>query len=275
MAYDRAGSGTPVVLLHGLGHRRQAWTRVIRALGPGFDAAAPDLPGFGATPPPPPGAPYDVAALADTVAEWADGLGWERPHLVGNSLGGAIALELARRGRAASVTLFSPVGFADPGTRAGMYALAAGAGAASRVPAHIRQAVAASPPGRSLARRALRGDPKASGSRDLVFDASVLNSGSAFVRLIPEIARHRFSGPVHCPVTVGWGDRDRLLRPSNAVRALRLIPHARTVILLGCGHIPMADAPGRVAAEIRRTANRSALPASADGPIPETSPRIL
>nr|WP_239648849.1 alpha/beta hydrolase [Nocardiopsis chromatogenes] len=54
-------------------------------------------------------------------------------------------------------------------------------------------------------------------------------------------------------MTVAWGDRDRLLPPSGARTALRRIPHARLVSLLGCGHIPMADAPRLVAAEILQT----------------------
>ncbi|WP_344090648.1 alpha/beta fold hydrolase [Nocardiopsis composta] len=254
VVYDLAGSGTPVVLLHGLGHRRQTWYPVMRELAGGHRLLALDLPGFGASDAPPPGARYDVASLADTVQRICSELGLERPHLAGNSLGGALALELGARGFAASVTAFSPAGFAPAATHAGLRLRAAGARAAGRVPEPVRVAAATSPPARAIARRVLRGDPASPAAARLAFDATLVSAGSPFVRLVPRIASYRFASPVPCPVTIAWGDRDRLLPPSGAPRALRRIPHARLVTLLGCGHIPMADAPHLVAAEIARTA---------------------
>lgn len=116
------------------------------------------------------------------------------------------------------------------------------------------QAAADSPPGRALARRMLRGEVSDPADRHLAFDARAIAAGSAYVRLAPYAAAYTFSAPeVPCPVTVAWGDRDRLLPPSGARRALRRIPHARQVVLLGCGHIPMSESPRIVAAEILRT----------------------
>ncbi|WP_017559805.1 alpha/beta fold hydrolase [Nocardiopsis baichengensis] len=243
------------MLLHGIGHRRQTWYPVMRELAAHHELIAVDLPGFGGSTAPAPGSPYDVEWLVDTVQRMCAELGAERPHVVGNSLGGAIALELGARGAAASVTVFSPVGFAPTGTHTGLRALAAGARMAGLVPEPVRVAAAASPPARSIARRVLRGDPSSPAARGLAFDATLVSAGSPFVRLVPRVADYRFDHrEVPCPVTIAWGDRDRLLPPSGARTALRRIPHARVVSLLGCGHIPMADAPRLVAAEILQTA---------------------
>ena len=116
LANTRTGSGPPLILLHGIGLDRATWDPVVPILAREREVIAVDLPGFGesqaldATP--------DVAALAAAV----EGLGIERPHVAGNSLGGGIALELGRRGSAASVCAISPIGFAAG--REGVYARA-------------------------------------------------------------------------------------------------------------------------------------------------------
>jgi pimeloyl-ACP methyl ester carboxylesterase len=111
LAYERAGSGPPLVLLHGIGHRRQAWSAVTGLLTPHRDVIAVDLPGHGQSP------PFDLhqRTPTDRLTEerlgLLDHLGLGRPHLAGNSLGARIALEAAAVGRAASVTALAPAGF--------------------------------------------------------------------------------------------------------------------------------------------------------------------
>ncbi|WP_344102322.1 alpha/beta hydrolase [Nocardiopsis rhodophaea] len=256
IVYERGGSGTPVVLLHGLGHRRQAWYPVMADLRERHEVIALDLPGFGDSPAPDVERAYDVPSLVDTVRRFCDDLGLDRPHLVGNSLGGAVALELGAAGAASSVTALSPIGFNPPPAGAGARLLAGAAQVAAFVPPSVLRAATHSPAGRALARRALRGDPSDPADRHLAFDASAITAGSPYVRLAPHVAAYTFTASVvPCPVTIAWGDRDRLLPPSGARRALRRIPHARQVTLLGCGHIPMSDHPRAVAAEILRTAD--------------------
>lgn len=253
IAYDRTGGGTPVVLLHGLAHRRQTWYPVMKNLAHRHDAIALDLPGCGSSPHPPERERYDVAALAETVRRFCAELGVERPHVVGNSLGGAVALELGACGFATSVTVLSPIGFNTGPQQNGYRLLARSATLASLLPQRLWRAAAASPPGRAVARRALRGDSSSHSARGLVFDTSVLTPGSSFLRMLPQVAGYAFTGTVTCPVAVAWGDRDRLLSPGGAHRALNRIPHARQVTLLRCGHIPMADNPRAVADEILQT----------------------
>ena len=111
LAYSRAGSGPPLVLLHGIGHRRQAWGAVLDRLTPHRDVIAVDLPGHGESPPLDIAGRSAIAALAEDLTGFLDQLGLDRPHVAGNSLGGRLALETGALGRAASVTALSPAGF--------------------------------------------------------------------------------------------------------------------------------------------------------------------
>ncbi|MGH3487984.1 MAG: alpha/beta fold hydrolase, partial [Actinopolymorphaceae bacterium] len=77
LAYDREGSGVPLVLLHGLGHRRQGWRPVFGLLAREFDVIAVDLPGFGESPPVGPRWRED---LTPAIAEFFDEVGLDRPH---------------------------------------------------------------------------------------------------------------------------------------------------------------------------------------------------
>ena len=92
LAYDRVGSGPPLVLLHGVGHRRQAWNAVVPRLRDQRELIMVDLPGHGESPPFRPGDREPVRAMAEDVIAFLGELGLDRPHLAGNSLGGALAL---------------------------------------------------------------------------------------------------------------------------------------------------------------------------------------
>uniref|UniRef100_UPI002B27A4FF alpha/beta fold hydrolase n=1 Tax=Nocardioides sp. TaxID=35761 RepID=UPI002B27A4FF len=98
LVHDRAGSGEPVVLIHGIGHRRQAWRPVFERLSEGHEVIAIDLSGFGESSPYPRGERYTMDNACRDLAGNFEDWGVERPHVVGNSLGGAISLELAARG---------------------------------------------------------------------------------------------------------------------------------------------------------------------------------
>lgn len=118
VAYERSGSGEPLLLLHGIGHHRQAWDPVIPLLTPERDVIAVDLPGFGASPELPEDVAYDVATVAPLLGAFCEAIGVDRPHVAGNSLGGLLALELGRGKLVRSVTALSPAGFwTDPERR--------------------------------------------------------------------------------------------------------------------------------------------------------------
>ena len=105
----RAGSGEPLLLIHPFMLSHEVWTDVVPALAQEYDVVAATLPGHW-------GGPElrrrDVSldAFADGLEELLDDLGWETAHLAGCSIGGWLSLELARRGRARSVTAIAPAG---------------------------------------------------------------------------------------------------------------------------------------------------------------------
>ncbi|MEU6237865.1 alpha/beta fold hydrolase, partial [Kitasatospora sp. NPDC047058] len=109
--HRRTGTGTPLLLLHGIGHHWQAWEPVLPALAERHEVIAVDLPGFGASPSLPPGVPYGLDTVVPVLGRLCAELGIERPHVAGNSLGGLLALALGRAGLARSVTALSPAGF--------------------------------------------------------------------------------------------------------------------------------------------------------------------
>ena len=106
----RAGTGTPLLLLHGVGAIWRAWSPVLPYLEPHHDVIVPTLAGHGGGPPLDPDVAPSVHALADGIEDELDRLGLQKVHIAGNSLGGWVGIELARRGRTLSLVLFSPAG---------------------------------------------------------------------------------------------------------------------------------------------------------------------
>src|ERR1700712_667713 len=107
----RAGSGEALVLLHGVTGSELMWRRVVPLLAPHHETVA--LTALGHRGGRPAGAGTTIADVIDDAERSLDELGFDRPHLAGNSMGGWVALELARRGRAASVCALSPAGCWD------------------------------------------------------------------------------------------------------------------------------------------------------------------
>ncbi len=106
--HHRGGAGEPLVLIHGLAAQWRAWGRVIPALERRYEVLALDLPGFGESAPDGTGPSSRNRPIASAILGEED---VEHPHVAGFSMGGGIALELARRRAVRSATAFAPVGF--------------------------------------------------------------------------------------------------------------------------------------------------------------------
>lgn len=258
MNHHRAGAGEPLLLLHGVGHRWGAWAPVLPDLERTFDVTACDSPGFGGSEPLPAGVPRTIPAYADAFGAFLAEQGIDRPHVAGNSMGGAIALELARRGLVRSATAVSPAGFwRAPGLRWCQGSLLA----LDLLPRAARPGVRAllrRPRGRQLllAELVKRG-------RDMTADAAIADvDGLWAARSLREclagFAAYEFTPepaiPSDIPVTIAWGDADHLLTTrTQAARARQLLPRAEHVTLDG-GHLPYADDPAGLVAAISATA---------------------
>ena len=257
IAYDRSGAGAPLVLLHGIGHHRQGWRPVVERLDGNFDAIACDLPGFGRSPALPDGVAPTIPAYADAFQGFFAQLGLDGPHVAGNSMGGAIGLELARRGLVASVTAFSPAGFWTPRERRFCQLSLSLVHALPEPLRPLVTAVVRTRPGRVALLAQNFGMPTRMPAADAVSALRDAWAAPAFAAALAAFDTYTFSDPDELrgvPVTVAWGNRDRLLLYGRqAPRARRALPWARHVTL-GAGHVPFFDDPAAVAEVIRSTA---------------------
>ncbi|HEY7934063.1 MAG TPA: alpha/beta fold hydrolase [Solirubrobacteraceae bacterium] len=254
LSHDLRGSGEPLVLIHGIGHHWQAWLPLLAPLNEaGFQTVAIDLPGFGASPPLPDGQTPTIAALTRAVGSFLDELGLTEAHLVGNSMGGAIALELASAGRARSVSAISPVGFWSRRERVFcQVSLRETFGLVGRWPDPISR-VASNPLGRTLLASQICSRPWRTPGEQMRATILAFASSPGFLATLRTFEGYTVGDSpllVKTPVTIAWGTRDRLLLPRQARRARRVLTHARHVWLPGCGHAPMWDDPELVAGTI-------------------------
>lgn len=246
----------PLLLVHGLGSCWEHWSPMLELLGKApLETCAVDLPGFGDAPPL--DGPPTLGRLADALEAHLDAAGWPTAHLAGNSLGGLLSLELARRGRARSVTAFSPAGMATGLDDLRSRLMLRAQHAAGR---RLRSAL----PGlasRAAGRIALLGGAAAHPARvaswlaerlavAYVDSDAVLPTLDAFdaSAIVTDLAR------VEAPVTIAWGDRDVLLPPRQGLAYAEAMPRARLVRLRGLGHSPMTDDPDLCAEVVLRTA---------------------
>jgi pimeloyl-ACP methyl ester carboxylesterase len=250
LAYDRTGHGEPLVLLHGLGHRRQAWDAVVPLLAADRDVITVDLPAMGESATPPVG---DYRVMADMVEKLFGELGLERPHVAGNSLGGLIALELAARGAVHSATALSPAGFWNGPEYAWCVAVFRIAGfLGARLPDAVLHRIVRNRVARVSLYGLFFGRPSRHSEAELIRDLRGLGGphGPAVDAALP-VFRHcpaPAPAPAGIPTTIAWGRRDLLLFPHQSRRARRALPDARFLALSGVGHLPMGDDPEQVAA---------------------------
>ncbi|WP_326843663.1 alpha/beta fold hydrolase [Streptomyces sp. NBC_01558] len=249
LSYARVGTGEPLLLLHGIGHHRQAWDPVIPLIAAERDVIAVDLPGFGASPALPDGLTHDLSTVVPVLGALCEALGIERPHVAGNSLGGLLALELGREKLVRSVTTFSPAGFWSPVERRYAFGvLLAMRRAARRMPLPVIERLSRSAAGRTVLTSSIYAHPARRSPEAVVAETLALAHAEAFTETLRAGTTVQFTDDIPAlPVTVAWGTRDRLLVRRQGVRAKQIIPRARLVRLPGCGHVPMNDDPALVA----------------------------
>lgn len=251
-AGHRSGTGTPLLLLHGISATWRAWSPVLAHLEPHHDVLVPTLPGHGGGPPLGRDATPSVEALADGIEELLDRMGLPAVHVAGNSLGGWVGIELARRGRARSLVLFSPVGAWRSQNNIELRAIGVGmlVGAMGRF-ADFADAIATNPVLRRilLAPQVVHVDrvpPEA-----LAASIRANRETPAVAQLIRQIPRAQVQPLPEdraYPVRLVWAEKDRVL-PFDGFGAAMFdrLPGAELVRLADVGHVPMSDNPQAVA----------------------------
>ncbi len=259
LAHVKSGVGEPLLLIHGMGSSSEAWKLITPDLSKDFEVIAVDLPGHGKSKMPG-GTRMDPASLAQLVSRQMHGWGYEKFHVVGNSLGGWTSLELAAAfpEQILSVTALAPAGlWLVPETK--RQAL----GALSRYMASGTHYVAphllkytwakkigfskVSPQWQTLPLEICIDATKAMGSSLGYFPAWDAMLGLRFDKDISSAI----------PITVVFGDSDNTL-PAQYSQERSLVPqHSRWVVLPQSGHAPMWDRAPEVVAEIRLTTGHS------------------
>lgn len=241
------GSGPPLVAIHGFTDTWRTWELVLPALERRHEVLAPTLPGHAGGPRLDGAVTVDV--LPDAVERAMDEAGFGTAHIVGNSLGGFVALQLATRGRARSVVALAPAG----GWADGDPELAETLGFFATTHDQVRaaaphaEAIASSPEGRRRATAYIT-------TRFDHIPAELVSHfivGAAGCDALPMLDRALHDGysldaeRIACPVRIVWGTADRILPLPRAAMRYReqLLPHADWIELEDVGHCPQLDVP--------------------------------
>jgi pimeloyl-ACP methyl ester carboxylesterase len=259
----RAGSGEPLVLLHGVWESWHSWCPVLDRLAAEREVLAPTLPDHLGSPPLEAGVAPTVEAWVDAVEADLDAAGFERPDVAGNSLGGWLALELAKRGRARTVVGLAPSGlFTHDEWRAFAKKFRRDHRTVRMLLPLARRLVRI-----RLGRRLLLADACVDPARIPPVEAERLVAEFAHCDVAAYLAANtradgtsaRIDGleQVRCPVLILRPSGDRVLSREHAERFLAELPNADLRELTGCGHTAMFDDPELVASEILRFTSAS------------------
>jgi pimeloyl-ACP methyl ester carboxylesterase len=260
---DLGGSGSPLVCLHGATDTWHTWDPIAAGLASRHRLYASALPGHMYGPSLPTRPELTFGTFADAVEHDLELAGITPAHLVGNSLGGWIALELATRGHAHSVVALSPIGGWDPGGDDERRLITAfqKSYASARLLARFAELVARLPGTRAM------------GLREVVSQPSNI-SPNTFARMIRGVAEcsaipaildlvrsgdgsFDLHGPINAPVRLAWGTDDRLVPYSTcSLRFRTMVPNAEFIDLKGVGHVPMSDDPDLILSTILELTDR-------------------
>lgn len=247
-ALYRAGEGEQVVLLHGFTATWHCWRPVLPDLVARYDVIAPTLAGHDGGPEFT--ADFNLEAVTDSLEQHLDEIGVETAHIVGNSMGGTLAIQLAKRGRAKSVVALSPGAGWQPGgpesRRVGRFfrrQLAITRASSSRL-----ELVMGRPRARQLALRDVMRHGQLVHPADAVQMArSSLQctvSDPVIQQLLGDGIEFGAFESVEAPVLLAWAEHDRILpKETCSWRLRREIPGAEYRVLPGVGHVPMWDDP--------------------------------
>jgi len=257
LSVARRGSGEPLLLLHGFGSSRRDFAAVLPELSARFDCLLVDLPGVGASPhlkrrP-------TVAAITDAVEQTLDTEGVERVHVMGNSLGARVGIELARRGRARSVVAVAPSGLNIPPER-----LYQGSGMVvgrlvGRLVGPAIAPLSRSAVGRTALLLPLKARPWHTSQEEALSAGEGFSDSRDYWRtllwgLLLDVPRGL--DRIDVPVTLVQGFAD-WIAAGQTVRYLPLVPGSRFLPLLAAGHAPQSDRPGTFVEIVTRTAARA------------------
>ncbi len=260
VTYTEAGAGPVLLLIHGMAGSSANWQAVIEPLARRHTIVAPDLPGHGTSEPS--AGDYSLGALAASLRDLLIMLGHDRATLVGHSLGGGIAMELAYHfpELAERLVLVSSGGLGpevSPVLRAAALPgadlfIAATARTATMAGGAVRRGLAAVGlrPNADVAEVARGYASLVDRDRRAAFLATLRSVVSARGQSVD--ASDRLYLTARLPVLIMWGARDPIIPAHHGERAHETIDGSRLEIFDDVGHLPQIEAPGRFVAVLER-----------------------
>lgn len=258
LQYAEAGEGPAVVFLHGLSATHANWEYTMPAFADRWRVIAPDLPGHGESAKP--NAPYTIDFYAGVVRSLGRELGIREAVVVGNSLGGQIALELAISYPVwtRAIVLAAPAGGFGMPVQALRWVVAAAAR-----PALLRVAL-------PWAFERCVYDPTLPACdvrRRILAERLAHEDYPSFARAVARSLYGSMAGGqairrVNQPTLLVWGRHDRLVALAQSRRLAHALPHARLAVLEECGHLPMVERPAefnRILADFLRSVEAAPL----------------
>ena len=248
----------PILLLHGIGRSLEDWAPQFHRLA-GYRTIAMDMHGFGFSTRP--AGPMSLPTLARGVARTLEDLGERRPvHVVGNSLGGAVALQLLtlKPQRVASLALVNSAGFGSEVTW--LLRMLTIPGFGSFTARHPTRASA------WMAERAIYADPTLATRERIDHGLAIARqpeAGPALHEIASNLGtvrgvRRKWRANLLAEVTryprptlIVWGDRDRILPFHQLDAARRVLPHAQVRVFNRIGHMPQIECPDEFAESLR------------------------
>jgi pimeloyl-ACP methyl ester carboxylesterase len=244
LTFTRQGSGTPILLLHGLGGNIASWEDVAADLARTNEVIAVDLPGHGASPVLPGSGSF--GGVADAIADFIRAQRLEGVAVVGLSLGGRVALEMSRRGLVGPAVALAPGGFWNDKERRYLKASLLAGGKLARTLRRALPVLTRFKAGRAALLAQISARPGQVPPETALRELRSFATTPTFNDLVRDMAE----GPVQQgsdstpgPVTIVWGRKDRLLQPRQADRAMEAFPKARLHWVEDCGHYIPWDAP--------------------------------
>jgi pimeloyl-ACP methyl ester carboxylesterase len=239
IAWERVGSGPPLLLIHGLGYARWGWEPVVDGLAQSFEVLVFDNRGIGESDAPP--GPYTTAALAEDAAHVLDEAGVERAHVAGSSLGGMVAQELAlaRPERVERLVLAST----HPG-----------ASKAHPMPQRTVELMTSGATLRQFVENALEPDPRPELVERILEHrertAQPFDAWAAQAAAGATFDAGDGVGAIAAPTLVQTGDGDVVVDPRNSELLVELLPDAHLSVYPACGHLFFWQEPERFVREL-------------------------
>lgn len=246
LAFDREGTGAPLMLLHGTNSSRSIWKPLLPQLANEREVFSVDLPAHGDSPP----TSFTPPDWAKELTGLLDHLGLRSVAVVGHSSGGWTALELAKLGRATGVLALTPAGLwlkRSPPITDAILAVNWRLGQifGDGITKPLRTAF-----GRQMSLRQISARPADVLPDEAVAMVKTMLASKHFPEHFKQTRRLRFMGgreiAREVPVRVVWGDGDRIARARTSQHVDQLPDHAIVETWPSCGHMPMWDAAQQV-----------------------------